>query len=187
MASILYIVPTEGARAVYEAAAAAYNARRYEDRDAGFDLYCAEQTCIGTTRVSQQVIAAYYDTGRNLYRAFLLLPRSSISRTPLRLANSVGLIDAGYRGDIQAACDGSYHVVPNERLFQLTAPDLLPWDEVRIVASIPGGATRRGAGGFGSTGVGGSTAYDLSGAPVHLDASGAGIEGIEGISFLTRS
>ena len=37
--------------------------------------------------------------------SFLLLPRSSISKTPLRLSNSVGLIDAGYRGELQAPVD----------------------------------------------------------------------------------
>ena len=33
------------------------------------------------------------------------MPRSSISKTPLRLANSIGLIDGGYRGEIMAPCD----------------------------------------------------------------------------------
>ena len=38
-------------------------------------------------------------------RPYFLMPRSSISKTPLRLCNSVGLIDAGYRGEIMAAVD----------------------------------------------------------------------------------
>ena len=32
--------------------------------------------------------------------SWLLMPRSSISKTPLRLCNSIGLIDAGYRGEV---------------------------------------------------------------------------------------
>ena len=36
---------------------------------------------------------------------FLLLPRSSMSLTPLRLSNSVGLADAGYRGELIARVD----------------------------------------------------------------------------------
>ncbi len=155
MPYILYLLPTEGARGVYESAAAAYNARPYADRDAGFDLFSAACATSGSgSRVQQQVVAAFWDSGLEIYRAYWMLPRSSISRTPLRLANSVGLIDAGYRGPIMAAVDGVYTVAENERLFQLASPDLLPWDEVRVVSAIPGGPTLRGAGGFGSTGTG---------------------------------
>ena len=35
----------------------------------------------------------------------LLIPRSSISGTPYRLSNSIGLIDAGYRGEVKAKVD----------------------------------------------------------------------------------
>jgi len=74
----------------------------------------------------------------------------------MQLANSVGLIDAGYRGDIMAAVRlvgaTAYEVVAG-RYFQLASPDLLPWDAVRVVDTIPGGETLRGAGGFGSTGL----------------------------------
>ena len=165
MTSVLYIVPTSDARATYEAAAAAFNARPYEERDAGFDLFSAQISAgveSTTTRIQQQISAAYYDPILNMFRAFWLLPRSSLSRTSLRMANSVGLIDAGYRGPIMAACDGTYEVSANERLFQLVAPDLLPWREVRIVDEIPGGPTARGSGGFGSTGRVGLS-VDISG------------------------
>ena len=101
---------------------------------------------------------------------FYLYPRSSISKTRMRLANSVGIIDAGYRGDLIAAVDtmgffGStdiWHVWKEtlspikkyDRYFQVCAPDLSPF-LVHIVdaehdLSPP---TNRGHGGFGSTGV----------------------------------
>jgi dUTP pyrophosphatase len=88
----------------------------------------------------------------------------------MRLANSVGIIDAGYRGDLIAAVDtiglfGStdiWHVWKEtlspikkyDRYFQVCAPDLSPF-MVHIVdteqeLSPP---TARGQGGFGSTGV----------------------------------
>ena len=38
-------------------------------------------------------------------KAYYLFPRSSISKTPLRMSNSIGLIDGGYRGEIMASCD----------------------------------------------------------------------------------
>ncbi len=167
MPSILYIVPAASAFDIYTSAASAFNARAYVDRDAGFDVFCEESAaqaagCM-TRMISQQLAAAYYDTDRGLFRAFWLLPRSSISKTGLRLANSVGLIDAGYRGTIKAACDGLDAIAANTRLFQLAAPDLLPWDEVRVVSEIPGGATLRGAGGFGSTGKAGTAGTAGSG------------------------
>ena len=185
MVNILYLVPSEGSRALYERVAEAYVSRPYEERDTGFDLFSAATSCTGTTRIDQQCVAAFHDSRIGLFRAFWLLPRSSLSRTPLRMANSVGLIDAGYRGPILAAVDGSCVVEEHTRLFQLVAPDLLPWDDVRIVPAIPGGPTVRGTGGFGSTGVGSTstitttathpgtsyTAVDVSGAPV--DISGA--------------
>ena len=184
MPYILYLMPTEGARTIYESAAAAYNGRSYTERDAGFDLFSAPITTTGAVaeRIQQQVVAAFWDSGRGVFRAYWMLPRSSISRTPLRLANSVGLIDAGYRGPIMAAVDGAYTVAENERLFQLATPDLLPWDEVRVVSAIPGGPTLRGTGGFGSTGVGATSTITTTYAPTleelaALDLSGAHIPG----------
>jgi dUTP pyrophosphatase len=101
---------------------------------------------------------------------FYLYPRSSISKTRMRLANSVGIIDAGYRGDLIAAVDtigifGStdiWHiwnetlapVKKYDRYFQVCAPDLSPFlvhlVETEQELSPP---TERGTGGFGSTGV----------------------------------
>lgn len=160
---ILYITPNDASKAAYEAAAAAYLAKPYRERDAGFDLFSesigvdpiatTSSTCVF---VDQQVIAACYDTERKLFRAFWMLPRSSLSKTPLRLANSVGLIDAGYRGSIKAAVSNigatRFEAPTHNRYFQLATPDLLPWDAIEI-GSIPGGETLRGTGGFGSTGL----------------------------------
>ena len=58
-------------------------------------------------------------------KAYFLMPRSSISKTPLRLANSIGLIDGGYRGELMAMCDNikqeAYTVENGQRLFQIVA------------------------------------------------------------------
>jgi len=99
---------------------------------------------------------------------FYLYTRSSISKTKMRLANSVGIIDAGYRGEIIAAIDttgvyGSndiHHIWKEtigpirkfDRYFQICAPNLSPFS-VRIVTSEDElGKTERGCGGFGSSG-----------------------------------
>ncbi len=84
---------------------------------------------------------------------YYLYPRSSISKTPLRLANSVGIIDAGYRGNIMAKVDNisddSYIIKKGDRLFQICMPDLRPFNVVLGNVAVD---TARGAGGFGSTG-----------------------------------
>jgi dUTP pyrophosphatase len=154
---VLYI-QTDEAKEFYTAAAGAYLAKPYGERDAGFDLASVDCVVSGSgVRISQQTRAALYDTKLNVFRAYWMLPRSSISKTPLRLANSVGLIDAGYRGMLLAAVDNRgaepFTVRNGDRLFQISTPDLLPFDDIRIVDEIPGGATLRGSGGFGSTGV----------------------------------
>jgi dUTP pyrophosphatase len=89
----------------------------------------------------------------------LLVPRSSISKTSLRLANSIGLIDSGYRGEVSAAVDNmsekSVEVQKHNRLFQICAHDFLPYTKISLVdrrEDLPVPPDDRGAGGFGSTG-----------------------------------
>lgn len=91
---------------------------------------------------------------------YFLYPRSSISKTPLILANSVGIIDKDYRGNIMAkvVCIipnfndvKEYSVSAGTRLFQICSRDLSPI-QVKIINDLT--ETERGEGGFGSTGVG---------------------------------
>lgn len=95
----------------------------------------------------------------NTTRPCLLLPRSSIGTTPFRLVNSIGLIDQGYRGEVQAKVDvvnSTYFVWGDEtRMFQLCQHNFLPWTDIRIVDNLddlPAAPDNRGHGGFGSTG-----------------------------------
>ena len=81
------------------------------------------------------------------------MPRSSISKTPLRLSNSIGLIDGGYRGELMASCDNiksdSYTIKEGERLFQLVAQNC---SEIQYELKESLNESSRGSGGFGSTG-----------------------------------
>ena len=85
--------------------------------------------------------------------SYQLVPRSSIWRTPLRQANGIGIIDAGYRGRIMVPVDNhsghDFRVKRGERLFQLVHPSLQPI-HVEIVDELTN--SDRGKGGFGSTG-----------------------------------
>lgn len=119
--------------------------------DAGLDLYVLEDIKInaGETLPIKLGVACEPEDGR----AYFLMPRSSISKTPLRLANSIGLIDGGYRGELMAMCDNiksdSYTVEKGQRLFQIVACDCSPIT-YELVEDLSD--TTRGTGGFGSTG-----------------------------------
>lgn len=93
-------------------------------------------------------------------RPCLLLPRSSIYKTPFRLCNSIGLIDAGYRGKVKAMVDNmgpfDENVVLCEsgtRLFQICQHNFLPWKKIILTDELPDAPDSRGEGGFGSTGL----------------------------------
>ncbi len=104
--------------------------------------------------------------------AYRLVPRSSISKTPLMMANSEGIIDLGYRGSLKAAVRNmgakDYTIAAGTALFQIVDPflsppeyEVLPEEDQRTKAYFGEGATARGASGFGSTGAAGS-AVDAS-------------------------
>lgn len=63
---------------------------------------------------------------------YYMFPRSSISKGRLRLANSVGIIDSGYRENLMSTFDlttnisEDYIVNKYDRLMQICAPSLVP-------------------------------------------------------------
>jgi|TARA_B100001964_G_scaffold145405_1_gene160098 dUTP pyrophosphatase len=127
------------------------NHGHFHDGDAGLDVYIINQQTIQadeTTLIHLQIACETNDG-----KPYLLMPRSSIAKTPLRLCNSIGLIDGGYRGEIMAVVDNikkeSYTVEPGQRLFQLVAMDGSPI-HFKLVEELS--ESTRGEGGFGSTG-----------------------------------
>jgi dUTP pyrophosphatase len=127
--------------------------------DAGFDLYVPASYCVeGKTlaKLNTNVkTAMYYDS---IPCGFYMYPRSSTgTKTPLRLANSVGVIDAGYRGNCIAAFDNisdkDYHINKGDRLVQICPGNLIyPIYPVIVDTLEELGSSYRGLGGFGSTG-----------------------------------
>ena len=89
--------------------------------------------------------------------AFYVFPRSSISKTPLMLANHTGIIDAGYRGNIKGAFrnldpNSEYIMEVHTKVLQICHPSLCP---IRVFLKNTDSWTKtsRGEGGFGSTGI----------------------------------
>jgi dUTP pyrophosphatase len=122
--------------------------------DAGLDL----------TATSILKISNYLEYGTGLSIEIpegyvgLIFPRSSISKTQLILANSVGVIDSGYRGEIKIRFKHASNDYNNELLHIYKVGDkvaqliILPVPYITFVEAEELSDTSRGEGGFGSTG-----------------------------------
>ena len=84
----------------------------------------------------------------------LLFPRSSVSKTPLALANCVGVIDPGYTGEVKLRFkrwkenrqELEYQFGDKVGQLMIIKTEDVQWNEVQVLDS-----TERGTGGFGST------------------------------------
>jgi dUTP pyrophosphatase len=85
----------------------------------------------------------------------LIYPRSSVRNYQLSLSNCVGVIDSGYRGEVQFTFNKlagvpskAYEV--GDRVGQLI---IMPYPEIELVELDNLSSTERGEGGFGSSGI----------------------------------
>ncbi len=127
-----------------------------KDGDAGMDL-------VATEIISNTTFDVTYGTGiaMEIPKGYvgLVFPRSSIRKTDLSLTNCVGVIDSGYRGEIQATFKkvfGKNDVRLDEldykvgdRIAQIM---IIPYPSVTFVEVDELSQTDRGEGGFDSTG-----------------------------------
>jgi deoxyuridine 5'-triphosphate nucleotidohydrolase len=138
---------------IYKADPSAIIPSKSKESDVGYDLSVIKEK----TKLSDMV--SLYDTGiqveikHGLY--IEVVPRSSLSKSGYMLANSIGIIDANYRGNILVAL---IKINPD-------APDIqYPFRCCQIIfrkqiyanmieVSDSASTTGRGAGGFGSTGI----------------------------------
>ena len=119
--------------------------------DAGLDLTAVEI-------INDEGFQVTYKTGLAfeipLGYVGLLFPRSSIRNYQLSLSNAVGVVDSGYRGEIQftfnklAGIPSKKYEV-GDRIGQLI---ILPYPSIELVELDNLSDTERGVGGFGSSG-----------------------------------
>ena len=144
-----------------------WNARKYYELDSGFDLFIPK--CPDTEDGNWVVkgnstklipmgikLVKYADgwNGKPVSHPYFIFPRSSIWKNPIRLANSTGIIDAGYRGELGVALDNireePYIIEKGTRLVQACNTNLSPF-QVEFTKNLDN--TERGENGFGSTGI----------------------------------
>lgn len=122
--------------------------------DAGFDLYCTSKEIDWTKRqiVCHTGLAFEIPEGH----VGLIFPRSSVSNKPLMMANSVGVIDSGYRGEVTAKFNitGMNEIYANnyqvgDKIAQMI---IIPHPEIEFEEADSLSESDRGTGGYGSTG-----------------------------------
>ena len=120
-----------------------------KDGDAGLDLHA--------TSISFEQHYIEYGTSLAIEIPYgyvgLLFPRSSVSKRDLVLANSVGVIDSGYRGEIKlrfklTMLEECLIYKQGDRIGQLV---IMPYPQVELNEVEELSETARGDGGFGST------------------------------------
>lgn len=81
-----------------------YKVKKNHASDSGFDLYVPETVTFspGETKIVDLKVKCRCSNGSNNI-GYYMYPRSSISKTPLMMCNSVGIIDSEYRGNIMVA------------------------------------------------------------------------------------
>ena len=119
--------------------------------DAGLDLTAVEI-------INDEGFQVTYKTGLAfeipLGYVGLIFPRSSVRNYQLDLSNCVGVIDSGYRGEVQftfnklAGIPSKKYEV-GDRVGQMI---IMPYPEVSLVEMENLSSTERGEGGFGSSG-----------------------------------
>lgn len=125
--------------------------------DAGMDLTCTEIEYTKDYIAYKTGLAFEIPTG---YFG-MLVPRSSNSKKDLLLTNSCGILDSGFRGEVEFRYKWSGHCqIPSitdnnvyyagDRIGQII---ILPYPQIEFEEVDELSTTERGEGGFGSSGV----------------------------------
>ncbi len=124
-----------------------------KEGDAGMDLVATSIISTTSTQITYGIGLAL-----EIPKGFvgLIFPRSSVRKTRLMLSNCVGVVDSGYRGELQATfnkinndsvSENDYKV--GDRIAQIM---IIPHPSIEFEEADELSDTERGEGGFGSTG-----------------------------------
>jgi len=156
---LLYVSPEM--REIYEKHVVTHNNKVNTDpyANSGFDLLLPNSVDL-SCKEYQSTMVDLLCKGEMIYNnkpsAYYMFLRSSVSKTPLMLANHTGVIDSGYRGNLKIALrcfDNKYTIEKHTSIVQICHPSLLPIKVELVDNSWDLSDTSRGIGGFGSTGL----------------------------------
>lgn len=115
--------------------------------DAGLDVYAVSR--IETEKYIEYGTGIAFELTEGY--VMLVFPRSSISNTHLILANSVGVLDSGYRGELKLRFrktgEAIYEI--GDKVGQIM---ILPYPQIEFEETEELAESVRGVGGFGSSG-----------------------------------
>lgn len=125
-------------------------------KDVGCDMYVPKNVTVPGNAISFKIglgikVRGYIDEKSSSYMIF---PRSSMgAKTPLRLCNSIGLVDPGYTGELFIFVDNSssepYEIKKFDRLVQLVGPGHEE-PKIKLVETLE--ESERNENGIGSSG-----------------------------------
>lgn len=127
---------------------------RAHKSDAGLDLTATSITT-SINECGQLMLVYHTDLAVEIPEGYvgLLFPRSSIYKKSLQQTNCVGVIDAGYRGEIMAVYKTTTDVIPSvykegDRFAQLV---IVPIPEIEIEEATELSVSDRDTNGYGSS------------------------------------
>jgi len=134
-----------------------YNNIKNYNTDCGLDLYLPTDVTIkvNETKLIDLGIQTEFLDSDNNNLGYIICPRSSIYKKKIRLANSIGVIDPDYRGNLKVAVDNiglnDENLFEGERYFQIIFIKMIKPNEIILVNELS--KTQRSCNGFGSTGL----------------------------------
>ena len=122
---------------------------------AGWDLTCIDIDWDEDAKVLVYHTGLAFEIPRGYVG--LLFPRSSVYKKTLWLTNSVGVLDADYRGEVLFKYGLQYSMKKDAALYQvgdrIGQLVIVPIPEIAFMESDSLSETKRGTGGYGSTGA----------------------------------
>jgi len=116
-----------------------------------FDLRCINKTRIFPGELVTVSLGIKFEVPQGYYLE--ILPRSSLAKSGLLLANSMGVVDADYRGEVFAPLRNiSKNKVIIEAGQRIVQGMLKKVEQIKLTKATTLSTTTRGTGGYGSTG-----------------------------------
>lgn len=123
--------------------------KQHTDGSAGIDLFLRDNTTI----LPKQTVTVGTGVAIEIPEGYVgvVVPRSSTGELGITLANTVGIIDCDYRGEVKLKIHSASKLVELKKFQRVVQLVIVPYLSVELVEVDDLTTTERGSGGFGST------------------------------------